>query len=51
MQPFPIEIRMFYYLELGMYVSLLYSVSQDHKRKDFWEVGHHCLCIAVLTVW
>jgi hypothetical protein len=38
MQQFPIEIRMFYYLELGMYVSLAYSLLHERKRKDFVEV-------------
>ena len=37
-QPFPVEVRMYYYVQIGMYLSLLFSISTDTKRKDFTEV-------------
>ena len=38
-QEFPVEVRVYYYFQIGMYLSLLYSISSDTKRKDFAEVG------------
>ena len=37
-QQFPVEVRVYYYVQVGRYMSLLYSLSSDTKRKDFTEV-------------
>ena len=37
-QPFTLDIRVYYYMHMGMYLSLLITISRDHKRKDFTEV-------------
>ena len=37
-QEFPVEVRVYYYFQIGMYLSLVYSISSDTKHKDFAEV-------------
>jgi hypothetical protein len=37
-QQFPVEVRVYYYFQIGMYISLMYSLTSDTKRKDFTEV-------------
>jgi hypothetical protein len=42
-QAFDLDARAYYYVQIGMYMSLLFSISQDNKRKDFTEVSRqHC---------
>lgn len=44
------EIRYYYYFEIGMYLSLLFSLSTDTKRKDFVEMTcHHIVTILLMT--
>ena len=39
------DVRAYYYVEIGFYISLMYSLSTDTRRKDFYEVCLHvCTC-------
>lgn len=38
-------------IELGFYISLMFSQFMDVKRKDFWEMFvHHIVTILLLTL-
>jgi len=48
-QPFPDDVRIYYYVQLGMYVSLLAFIARDNERKDYWEqVIHHLVTISLM---
>ena len=45
------DIWWYYMIELGFYISLMFSQFMDVKRKDFWEMFvHHIVTILLLTL-
>ena len=46
-QEFLPEVRVYYYFQIGMYLSLLYSISSDTKRKDYAEARSANFCMQI----